>query len=183
MISKLIHLWISLALLAGGLGLGQPIRGRAQSGDPTPPAPVRPGRFPARPGQPIGLPTPNGSEYRIDAGQAPARQAPNVLDEFGYTQVSVPLGWISAHTTGTDTGLSSTVHVTGAIPITFPFKFYENTYTQLWISAYGYLTFSDPQGYSSSDPAWMLISTPPNNMVAPYWSTFDLANSGPNNRV
>jgi hypothetical protein len=178
MISKLIHLWIGLALLAGGLGLGQPIRSRAQSGDPTPPAPVRPGRFPARPGQPdSGIQrTPNGLVYREQADSPLTPQQVNKgPDDFGYVINSVPIGWIDLTTFGTDTGLGKSKAITGAIPIPFPFKYYENTYNQLWISIFGYLTFTDPQGYAKTQ-GWMLMPTRPNNMIAPYWTPLDLPN-------
>lgn len=104
-------------------------------------------------------------------------------DDFGYTwDDSVALNWIDA-TNGTDTGMSgsSSNQAVGPISLPFSFKYYENTYTSLYIAASGYLAFTEADYWT-----WQShIPSPgtPNNVVAPYWTPLGLATSGPANRV
>ena len=91
-------------------------------------------------------------------------------DDFGYTwDDSVALNWIDA-TNGTDTGMSgsSSNQAVGPISLPFSFKYYENTYTSLYIAASGYLAFTEASYWDDQD----LIPSPrePNNVIAPYWS-------------
>lgn len=77
-----------------------------------------------------------------------APQATGGPDDFGYTwDDSVSLNWVDA-TDGTDTGMSgrSSGQSVGPIPLPFAFKYYENTYNQVYIAASGYLAFTD-EGY------------------------------------
>ena len=56
----------------------------------------------------------------------------------------------------------------GPIDIGFPFKFYENTQSQLYISRFGYLTFNnDNLGNSQSE-----VPSPekPDEVIAPHWA-------------
>ena len=104
-------------------------------------------------------------------------------DDYGYTwDDSVALNWIDA-TGGTDTGMSgsSSNQAVGPISLPFSFKYYENTYTSLYIAASGYLAFTEADYWT-----WQSrIPSPstPNNVVAPYWTPLDLATGGPTNRV
>ncbi len=94
-------------------------------------------------------------------------QATGGPDEFGYTwDDSVPLNWIDA-SGGTDTGIDSNTDHVGPISIGFPFKFYENTYTQLYISRFGFVAFNDDGIYNSQSR----IPSPerPNDVIAPHW--------------
>ena len=58
----------------------------------------------------------------------------------------------------------------GVGPITLPFSFqyYENAYSQVYISSSGYLTFADP-GYWN-EQSGIPNSADPNNVIAPYWT-------------
>ncbi len=88
-------------------------------------------------------------------------------DEFGYIwDDSVPVNWIDA-SGGTGTGISDSVAESAPISIGFPFKYYENIYTQLKVSRYGYVTFDlDNDGDSQSETP---RPSQPNNVIAPHW--------------
>jgi len=91
-------------------------------------------------------------------------------DDFGYAwNDSMTLNWIDA-TGGTDTGMSgdSWDQAAGPIYLPFPFKYYENTYNQVYISAAGYLAFTEAGYWDDQDH----IPSPgePNNVIAPYWT-------------
>ncbi len=104
-------------------------------------------------------------------------------DDYGYIwNDSVALNWIDA-TDGTDTGMSGNSYGQAVGPISLPFTFdyYENSYTSLYIAASGYLSFTD----WGSWPGQPRIPSPlePNNIIAPYATLLELADSGPANRV
>ena len=88
-------------------------------------------------------------------------------DDYGYTwSDDVPFNWIDA-TSGTNTGISGD-DVTGLVNIGFPFKFYEQIWTEAYISTNGFLAFDNDRhgccgGYS------IPLSAPPNNIIAPWW--------------
>ncbi|MFV2044293.1 MAG: hypothetical protein ACC700_13810 [Anaerolineales bacterium] len=97
-------------------------------------------------------------------------------DQFGYTwDDSVAFSWIDA-SGGTDTGISGYGGGVGPIGLPFTFKYYENAYTQLYISAHGYVTFADPGFWDSQSP----IPSPsePNNVIAPYWTPIFIPSGG-----
>jgi hypothetical protein len=88
-------------------------------------------------------------------------------DDFGYTwDDSVAFNWVDA-TGGTNSGLAGDDQWSGPVNIGFDFKFYENTYSQLYFNTNGYVTF----GAGSS--VWSNQSIPslgsPNNFIAPFW--------------
>lgn len=88
-------------------------------------------------------------------------------DDFGYTwDDSVVFNWIDT-TAGTSTGLEGDDEYTDPIAIGFDFKFYENTYSQLYITANGLLVFDEGAYYWSNQS----IPNPasPNNFIAPFW--------------
>jgi len=88
-------------------------------------------------------------------------------DDFGYVwDDSVPFNWIDA-TSGANAGVSESNRVAGPFPIGFAFKYYENSYTQLWINGYGLLSFQSDLWYSGGT-----IPRPsrPNDIIAPYWA-------------
>ena len=104
-------------------------------------------------------------------------------DDFGYTwDDSVTYNWIDA-TTGTDTGMSGSSSNQRAGPFTLPFtfRFYENTYSTVYIAASGFLAFTDEGTWPSQsripDPAR------PNNVVAPYWAPGALSSGGTTGRA
>ncbi len=55
----------------------------------------------------------------------------------------------------------------GPINLDFPFKYYENTYTQLYISLYGFISFSD--SYLDNSQSDIPSSDRPNDVIAPNW--------------
>jgi hypothetical protein len=107
-------------------------------------------------------------------------QATGGPDEYGYVwDDTVPFNWIDA-TTGTDTGLahgSWGASISPAIPLGFSFKFYDKTYTDLYISTAGAVGFnsSSLSGYTGT-PAVPTIGNP-NDFIAPYMAPLRV-NSG-----
>ena len=92
-------------------------------------------------------------------------------DQYGYTwEESYPYDWkdVSA---GEDTGITNNMRSAGPFNIGFDFDFYSNTYTQLYISAYGYISFNyENLGKSQSDIPDQAI---PNDVIAPFWGPMD----------
>jgi hypothetical protein len=112
---------------------------------------------------------PAGSRSDLAASTAP--QASGGPDDFGYTWTDTePLDWIDA-SSGTDTGINNSVDRAGPIDIGFPFKFYENVRSQVYISRSGFLAFSDNGLENDQSP----IPDPssPNEVIAPYWVPVD----------
>lgn len=89
-------------------------------------------------------------------------------DDFGYTwDDGVAFGWIDA-LSGTNTGMTDTCH-TAAIALGFPFKFYENTYSTVYVSFSGYVSFEPiTECYPTGVTPHPL---PPNNVIAPSWKS------------
>jgi len=109
----------------------------------------------------------DGSEQKtgIDAPTATYGEP----DEFGYVAYywdAEPSDWYDL-SGGTDTGISDSVVASGPIALGFDFKFYENTYNQIYISRYGYISFNYDDLYDSQSP----IPAPdvPNDVIAPHW--------------
>lgn len=117
---------------------------------------------------------PDGTWYReADAPDDVRSRTPMALqstggpDDFGYTwDDSVAFSWIDA-TSGTDTGIDGDTIVAGPISLPFSFKFYEETYTQLYISKHGYVGFTNDLWDSQNE---IPDSGIPNNIIAPYWT-------------
>ena len=137
---------------------------------------------PAPVGEPAGpRQSPEGLWYVPEGSLTPAAastSAPRATggpDDFGYTwDDSVALNWIDA-TVGIHTGLSGERAYTGPVPIGFDFKYYENTYSELYITSSGFVSFDNQNLWVGQDQ----IPDPslPNDVIAPYWSPLD-ANSG-----
>jgi len=109
---------------------------------------------------------PEGARPPLEAaGVSP--QATGGPDDFGYTwDDSVAFNWVDARG-GTNTGLEGDDRFTDAIDIGFDFKFYENTYSQLYITTNGLVTFGAGAYHWSNQS----IPNPasPNNFIAPFW--------------
>lgn len=169
-----------LLFLIVALGLLLTQTGAAQKPEPQPPPPTAPPppSFPPEgfcPKNPCG-PWPKSLEGHwvvAESGQpemAPASiipQATSGPDDFGYTwDDSVAFNWIDA-TGGTDSGLAGDDRWLGPVDIGFNFKFYENTYSQLYFNTNGLVTFGEGAYHYSNrsipNPA------PPNNFIAPFW--------------
>lgn len=97
-------------------------------------------------------------------------------DNFGYTwNDTLPYNWIDATAGGTNIGWNGADDAYSApINLGFNFKFYENTYSQVYVSTNGLLTFG--AGSSSFASQHMPRTVPPNNLIAPFWD--DLAVGG-----
>ena len=89
-------------------------------------------------------------------------------DEFGYTWTDqVAFNWFDA-SPGVNIDTSNPY---APIGIGFPFKFYENTYTQLYVSDNGFVSF-DGANLSRSQSRIPNPGTP-NNVIAPNWVPID----------
>ena len=100
-------------------------------------------------------------------GQAESPQVAIGPDDFGYTlSDAAPFTWLGA-TSGISISFGGQT-ITGPVSLPFNFKFYENTYNQVYISKNGNLRFGSMSGGDS--PAYTFPSTKaPNNVIAPYW--------------
>jgi hypothetical protein len=90
-------------------------------------------------------------------------------DNYGYTSEAVTYSWTTA---GTASGLEGDDEYTGPIDLGFTFPFYENSYSQVYLSTNGLITLGD---WSYGYPYGAAIPSPssPNNLIAPFWA--DLA--------
>ena len=151
-----VMLTLYLALMSS---LGGGLTASAQAGDLPPGSGERPeaeqeGRIPKEsPNRPAGVPV-----QPVSSGGP---------DGFGYTWSDViPYDWVDA-TSGTLADLTGDDKVVGPISIGFDFPFYEHTYSQLYISSNGLVTFETPS-YSFANRALPFIVAP-KNLIAPFW--------------
>jgi hypothetical protein len=89
-------------------------------------------------------------------------------DLFGYTlSLITPPGWINAQT-GTEISFSTRDDDYSApISIGFNFPFYENKYSEIFVSTNGMITFGDENdAFENRD---IPRDTLPNNYIAPFW--------------
>jgi hypothetical protein len=173
------HKWIFLftGLIIFSLILSPVGMANAQgSTPPTPPA----GGGGGKPGGPQRLPNglwimPEGAQNQLQVGKQDATLlSTGGPDNFGYTWADTgTFSWVDT-TSGTDTGMSGDSDGQGIGPVALPFsfKYYQNTYSSLYIAASGYLSFTDNGDWDSQDE----IPNPssPNNVIAPYWSPFTI---------
>ena len=110
----------------------------------------------------------------VQGGAAPTASIPQDVggpDDFGYTwDDSGVFVWIDA-AAGGDTGLSQApwgASVTSPISVGFPFKFYENTYSSLYISTAGAAGFDGSNLVGRTGTSWVPSADTPNNFIAPY---------------
>ena len=104
---------------------------------------------------------------RAAEGMELAPQSTGGPDEFGYTwDDSVPLNWIDV-SGGIETGINSNIDHVGPINIGFPFKYYENTRSQIYISRFGFLAFNDDGIYNSQSR--VPSAEKPDDVIAPHW--------------
>jgi len=135
--------------------------GKCLPGVPCPREPYAPGE--GDPTKPPPLPdTPEPA-----AAGAVSPQSSGGPDEFGYTWTELLMfSWIDA-TVGTNTGLAGDDTHTGPIDIGFDFKFYESTYSQVYVSTNGLLTFG--QGFDHYQNTPVPYPAYPNSLVAAFW--------------
>ncbi len=92
-------------------------------------------------------------------------------DQYGYTwEDNYTYEWIDV-SGGIDTGINNNITSAGPISIGFDFNFYTNTYSQIYITRYGYLSFNDVDLENSQSH----IPDPelPNDVIAPMWGPSD----------
>lgn len=124
-------------------------------------------------------------EYLMDgsaanSGPSTTPGAPTGSDKFGYNYSQIGASWESGVIpSGTNTGLTGSGGITAAINLPFAFPFYENTYNQVYISANGFLTFTQPGAGENDDQSPLLDMKAPNNVIAPFWGPITLADSPP----
>jgi hypothetical protein len=105
--------------------------------------------------------------YLADEATVAGPQGTGGPDDYGYTwDDSVSFNWIDA-TAGIDSGLDGDDDWTGPIDVGFDFKFYENTYSQLYLNTNGQVTF----GRGAWQYTNQYIPNPalPNDFIAPFW--------------
>ena len=171
---KLFFLFALLSILS--LLLDQtPTLGQI-SQPPEPPKHPYPFEEPYQPEYPFGAQTgPGGLLYMPERVLQikPANQSPTATggpDEYGYTwDDSVALNWIDGTT---ETGLSGSGDYVGPISLGFSFNYYENIYTDLFITSSGYISFDSQDLWDQQAP--IPNPTTPNNVIAPYWSPQDV---------
>jgi hypothetical protein len=135
----------------------------AESLDPSGPG----GREIAAPPAP-GAQLDAGGRWYMTAGEESA--SAGGPDDYGYTwNDAVALSWIDA-SGGTNTGLTgdSWDQATGLISLPFTFKYYENSYTGLYIAAAGYVAFTQVDFWDDQEPIPLPLA--PNNVIAPFWT-------------
>ncbi|MDZ7379331.1 MAG: DUF11 domain-containing protein, partial [candidate division KSB1 bacterium] len=117
-------------------------------------------------------PADNNANAEIVAGPAPGGP-----DGYGYIwDDAAPFRWVDA-TLGENTGITGDNRA-GPVDIGFPFRFYDQTWTQVYVSTNGILVFGqDSHGCCGRVP--MPLPGSPNNVIAPYWT--DLAVGPPYN--
>jgi len=94
-------------------------------------------------------------------------------DEFGYTyDDTVPYQWIDISETGTDSEIES--YDRAKVPIGFDFKFYGNTYEEVWISSSGFLQFGSEGGDEDYDNQDIPVDDDLNNIICPFWDDISL---------
>ena len=179
-ISAMFSLVVSVAVLLTILP-GRIMPTIAQEPEPPYPTKLRAG-FPSLPNDGL-YQTPDDLWVMPDGVAPPASvnsvtpQATGGPDDFGYTwDDSVAFSWVD--TTGsTNTGLTGKYQQVGPIALPFNFKYYENTYNQVYISTNGTLGFSGNLT-QSSQTTLLPIPSLPNNVIAPYWAPEDASTGG-----
>ncbi len=92
-------------------------------------------------------------------------------DEFGYIwDDGAAETWISAEGGG-DLPLSWENPGSAPVELGFPFKYYENTYTQVRVSMFGFLSFSGDNLFTTQ--AHIPSAETPDNVIAPQWAPYD----------
>lgn len=140
----------------------------------TPPPPREPERQePCLPGQPCqGT---NGEQFLIPTEETLA--APNAIgdsDDYGYTLSSTTYSWVDA-SSGTNTGIDNYSDISAAITLPFAFPFYENSYSELYITGAGFLTFNDYDWFNYF--SFIPDESEPNNFISVIRKTHNYSGS------
>jgi hypothetical protein len=168
----LLAAFISLVGLTTWIGWGA---AAAQSPSPTPTLPEEKG-IAAGVSEPLGVDHPR--LFRTE-GSIPLVEAAT-SDNFGYTRDdSASYNWLDA-SSGVLVDFGAGGHDDGSVgPINlgFNFKFYENSYPQIYISTNGILTFGGGGTFARNEI--IPVDITPNDLIAPFWD--DLAVGSPFN--
>jgi len=105
---------------------------------------------------------------------SPALLEPSDPDAYGYVWDTVLLSWIDP--SGATSVTLNSSGFAGPINIGFSFPFYENTYTQVYVSSNGFVSFGEGSGSIANTGIPNEFS--PNNFIAPFWSDLELGDSG-----
>ncbi len=98
-----------------------------------------------------------------------------VQDTFGYTMTSGTFGdaeWFPLDATIPNSITFTTLDGSVLVNIGFPFRFYENTYTQLYLNDNGLISFGNPATYAAND--LIPVDVIPNNYIAGFWDSLDV---------
>jgi hypothetical protein len=168
----LLVAFIALLGLTTWIGRGA---AAAQTPSPTPTLPGEKG-ISAGVSEPLGANHPR--LFRTE-GSVPFAEAAT-SDNFGYTRDDgAAYNWLDA-SSGVLVDFGAGGHDDGSdgpINLGFSFKFYENSYTQIYISTNGILTFGGEGTFPRNEN--IPVDTTPNNLIAPFWD--DLAVGSPFN--
>jgi len=152
---------------------------------PQPSVPSYPAQEPGRPewalsretkmDKPFGpFHTPDGYWFMPEGARPPLEaagispQATGGPDDFGYAwSDEVTFDWIDAKSLGTNANLFGGDVYTGPVNIGFVFPFYENSYSELYFSTKGLVSFG--QGTYSWNNTSLPNPSPPNNIIAVFW--------------
>jgi hypothetical protein len=94
-------------------------------------------------------------------------------DSFGYTMISGTFGAAEWYTPTANVPITfSTPDDSVLVNIGFPFRYYENTYTQLYLNDNGLISFGNPATYAAND--LIPVDVPPNNYIAGFWDSLDV---------
>ncbi|GEM_PF-3850746 len=109
-----------------------------------------------------------GSPEGQSSSGMPTPQFTGGPDGYGYTwDDSLTPSWIDT-SAGTNTGLSDWGGVTGPISLPFTFRYYDNEYTSLYITSFGYIALEDSPYWWDQD--YLPYPDQPNTVIAPYWT-------------
>ncbi len=121
-------------------------------------------------GGPLGA-----SRTPVQAAPVPDEKRPTALDSNRYGYVmddSVAMNWVDAVALGTPLTFPSSDDSFTSFSIGFAFKFYENSYTTVYVSTNGLITFGNGSDELTNTPIpW---DASPNNLVAPFWTDLRL---------
>jgi|SRR5579871_219096 len=97
-------------------------------------------------------------------------------DVFGYTATNAIYSYIDISATGTNVLAGLTDNFAGPISLGFPFVFYGTTYTQVYLSSDGALTFT--AGTADFNNVDFQYWAPPGDMpmIAPMWDSLSTPN-------
>jgi hypothetical protein len=113
--------------------------------------------------------TPTAKEGHSTTQTGVQVSASPISDLFGYSYDDTnPPSWVDITSDGTELIFSDTDDsFFGPVDIGFNFKFYENTYTQLYVSTNGLISFG--MGTDNYENGPVPSDLTPHNFIAPFW--------------